>query len=135
MTSTCLTWTAPWMNSTDWIRANVTWLNCGSFSDFSADETAQLLSVSKATVDRELRFVRGWMFERLRPHRPVGTCCGLDQGDLDKVSIAAQHCIIQSAKSLARPVPAPPIADRMGLCEPGEGPRPSPHERSRAADE
>src|SRR6202046_3912599 len=29
------------------------------FLGFSAEETAQLLSVSKATVDRELRFVRG----------------------------------------------------------------------------
>ena len=44
------------------------------FLGFSAEETAQLLSVSKATVDRELRFVRGWMFERIRerPTRRVG---------------------------------------------------------------
>jgi DNA-directed RNA polymerase specialized sigma24 family protein len=40
------------------------------FLGFSAEETAQLLSVSKATVDRELRFVRGWMFERLRRSAP-----------------------------------------------------------------
>jgi RNA polymerase sigma factor (TIGR02999 family) len=36
------------------------------FLGFSAEETAQLLQVSKPTVDRELRFVRGWLFERLR---------------------------------------------------------------------
>jgi len=29
-------------------------------------DLAQLLDVSKPTVDRELRFVRGWLFERLR---------------------------------------------------------------------
>jgi RNA polymerase sigma factor (TIGR02999 family) len=40
------------------------------FLGFSAEETAQLLCVSKATVDRELRFVRGWMFERLRRSGP-----------------------------------------------------------------
>ena len=37
------------------------------FLGFSAQETSQLLAVSKATVDRELRFVRGWLFDRLRP--------------------------------------------------------------------
>jgi RNA polymerase sigma factor (TIGR02999 family) len=36
------------------------------FLGFSAEETAQLLQVSKPTVDRDLRFVRGWLFERLR---------------------------------------------------------------------
>jgi RNA polymerase sigma factor (TIGR02999 family) len=35
------------------------------FLGFTAEETAELLSTSKATVDRELRFVRGWMYERL----------------------------------------------------------------------
>ncbi len=35
------------------------------FLGFSAEETAELLSTSKATVDRELRFVRGWLYERL----------------------------------------------------------------------
>jgi RNA polymerase sigma factor (TIGR02999 family) len=35
------------------------------FLGFSAEETAELLGTSKATVDRELRFVRGWLFERL----------------------------------------------------------------------
>jgi RNA polymerase sigma factor (TIGR02999 family) len=38
------------------------------FLGFSAEETAELLSLSKATVDRELKFVRGWLYERL--HHP-----------------------------------------------------------------
>jgi DNA-directed RNA polymerase specialized sigma24 family protein len=37
------------------------------FLGFTADETAELLSLSKATVDRELRFARGWLHERLAP--------------------------------------------------------------------
>ncbi len=37
------------------------------FLGFTADETAELLSLSKATVDRELRFVRGWLHDRLDP--------------------------------------------------------------------
>jgi len=35
------------------------------FLGFTADETAELLSTSKATVDRELRFARAWLHERL----------------------------------------------------------------------
>lgn len=35
------------------------------FLGFTAEETAELLSTSKATVDRELRFVRAWLRERL----------------------------------------------------------------------
>jgi len=35
------------------------------FLGFTAEETAELLNTSKATVDRELRFVRGWLYERL----------------------------------------------------------------------
>ena len=34
---------------------------------FTADETAELLNTSKATVDRDLKFVRAWLFDRLRP--------------------------------------------------------------------
>ena len=37
------------------------------FLGFTADETAELLSLSKATVDRELHFVRGWLHDRLDP--------------------------------------------------------------------
>ena len=35
------------------------------FLGFTAEETAELLGTSKATVDRELRFVRGWLNDRL----------------------------------------------------------------------
>jgi RNA polymerase sigma factor (TIGR02999 family) len=35
------------------------------FLGFTAEETAELLNTSKATVDRELRFVRGWLNNRL----------------------------------------------------------------------
>jgi RNA polymerase sigma factor (TIGR02999 family) len=36
------------------------------FLGFTAEETAELMSTSKATVDRELRFVRGWLADRLK---------------------------------------------------------------------
>lgn len=35
------------------------------FLGFTAEETAELLNTSKATVDREMRFVRAWLYERL----------------------------------------------------------------------
>ncbi|MHB2009498.1 MAG: ECF-type sigma factor [Acidobacteriaceae bacterium] len=38
------------------------------FLGFTAEETAELLNTSKASVDRELRFVRGWLYDRL--HTP-----------------------------------------------------------------
>jgi len=37
------------------------------FLGFTAEETAELLHISKATVDRDLRFVRGWLYTRLHP--------------------------------------------------------------------
>jgi RNA polymerase sigma factor (TIGR02999 family) len=37
------------------------------FLGFTAGETAELLHVSKASVDRDLRFVRGWLQDRLHP--------------------------------------------------------------------
>jgi RNA polymerase sigma factor (TIGR02999 family) len=36
------------------------------FLGFTAEETAELLNTSKATVDREMRFVRGWLSDRLQ---------------------------------------------------------------------
>jgi RNA polymerase sigma factor (TIGR02999 family) len=36
------------------------------FLGFTAEETAELLHTSKASVDRDLRFVRGWMNDRLQ---------------------------------------------------------------------
>jgi RNA polymerase sigma factor (TIGR02999 family) len=35
------------------------------FLGFTAEETAELLNTSKATVDRDLRFVRGWLYDKL----------------------------------------------------------------------
>jgi RNA polymerase sigma factor (TIGR02999 family) len=35
------------------------------FLGFTSEETAELLNTSKATVDRELRFIRGWLYDRL----------------------------------------------------------------------
>jgi len=34
---------------------------------FSAVETAELMNTSKATVDREMRFARGWIYDKLHP--------------------------------------------------------------------
>ncbi len=35
------------------------------FLGFTAEETAELMHLSKASVDRDLRFVRGWLNDRL----------------------------------------------------------------------
>jgi RNA polymerase sigma factor (TIGR02999 family) len=40
------------------------------FLGFTADETAELMNTSKASVDRDLRFVRGWLYDRLHPQSP-----------------------------------------------------------------
>jgi RNA polymerase sigma factor (TIGR02999 family) len=37
------------------------------FLGFTVEEVAELLGLSKATVDRELKFARGWIQERLSP--------------------------------------------------------------------
>jgi RNA polymerase sigma factor (TIGR02999 family) len=37
------------------------------FLGCTADETASLLGVSKATVDRELKFIKAWLYQRLHP--------------------------------------------------------------------
>jgi RNA polymerase sigma factor (TIGR02999 family) len=37
------------------------------FLGCTASETAELMGISKSTVDRDLRFLRGWLYERLRP--------------------------------------------------------------------
>ncbi len=36
------------------------------FLGATAEETAELLQTSKATVDRELKFARGWLYQRLQ---------------------------------------------------------------------
>jgi RNA polymerase sigma factor (TIGR02999 family) len=38
------------------------------FLGFTADETADLLNVSKATVDRDLKFARSWLYDKLHPN-------------------------------------------------------------------
>lgn len=43
------------------------------FLGFTADETAELLHTSKATVDRDLRFIRVWLAERLQRDSAPGT--------------------------------------------------------------
>jgi RNA polymerase sigma factor (TIGR02999 family) len=37
------------------------------FLGCTAEETAELMQVSKATVDRELRFIKSWLFKRMGP--------------------------------------------------------------------
>ncbi len=37
---------------------------------FTAEETADLMQLSKASVDRDLRFARGWLQDRLQPRTP-----------------------------------------------------------------
>ena len=37
------------------------------FLGCTAEETASLMQVSKATVDRELRFIKSWLYLRIRP--------------------------------------------------------------------
>ena len=37
------------------------------FLGCTAEETADLLQLSKSTVDRELRFIRSWLFRRIHP--------------------------------------------------------------------
>jgi RNA polymerase sigma factor (TIGR02999 family) len=38
------------------------------FLGCTAEETAELLQVSKATVDRDLKFIRSWLYRRLFPN-------------------------------------------------------------------
>ncbi len=35
------------------------------FLGCTAEETAEVMSVSKATVDRDLKFARGWLFRHM----------------------------------------------------------------------
>lgn len=39
----------------------------------TASETAELMGMSKATVDRRVRWARAWLFQRLRGPRPDGS--------------------------------------------------------------
>jgi RNA polymerase sigma factor (TIGR02999 family) len=42
------------------------------FLGCTAEETASLLQISKATVDRDLKFVRSWLYRRIHPSAPAG---------------------------------------------------------------
>jgi DNA-directed RNA polymerase specialized sigma24 family protein len=37
------------------------------FLGCTAEETAALLGSSKATVDREMKFIKSWLFRRMHP--------------------------------------------------------------------
>lgn len=37
------------------------------FLGFTSEETGEILGASKATVDRDLKFARAWLFDRLHP--------------------------------------------------------------------
>jgi RNA polymerase sigma factor (TIGR02999 family) len=39
------------------------------FLGCTAEETAALMNVSKATVDRELKYSRAWLYQRIGPDR------------------------------------------------------------------
>lgn len=40
------------------------------FLGFSSEETAEMLGISKATADRDLKFVKAWLYDRLRSSEP-----------------------------------------------------------------
>ena len=46
---------------------NVQLVELRYFLGCTAEETAALLQVSKATVDRDLKFIKGWLYRRLYP--------------------------------------------------------------------
>lgn len=39
------------------------------FLGCTAEETAAVMQISKSTVDRELRFIKGWLFRRIHPSK------------------------------------------------------------------
>jgi RNA polymerase sigma factor (TIGR02999 family) len=41
------------------------------FLSFTVEEIAEILEISKATVDRDLKFVRGWLYRELRGKPPA----------------------------------------------------------------
>jgi RNA polymerase sigma factor (TIGR02999 family) len=41
------------------------------FLGCTAEETASVLNISKATVDREFKFVKTWLLQRIHPPKPV----------------------------------------------------------------
>jgi len=51
------------LNQVDPVKCRIVELRF--FLGFTATETAELLSKSKASIDRELKFVRGWLYDQL----------------------------------------------------------------------
>jgi len=41
------------------------------FLGCTAEETSEMMMVSKATIDREMKFIKGWLYRRIRPSAPV----------------------------------------------------------------
>jgi DNA-directed RNA polymerase specialized sigma24 family protein len=39
------------------------------FLGCTAEETAALMQLSKSTVDRELKFIKSWLYRRIHPDR------------------------------------------------------------------
>jgi RNA polymerase sigma factor (TIGR02999 family) len=52
------------LGAADPAKVQIVELRC--FLGCTADETAVLMGLSKATIDREMRFIKGWLFQRLR---------------------------------------------------------------------
>ncbi len=44
------------------------------FLGCTAEETASLMQVSKPTIDRELRFIKSWLYQRIHPGVTEGAC-------------------------------------------------------------
>ncbi|HEY1253877.1 MAG TPA: ECF-type sigma factor [Terracidiphilus sp.] len=42
------------------------------FLGCTAEETAELMQISKSTVDREMKFIKGWLYQRICPTAPAG---------------------------------------------------------------
>jgi RNA polymerase sigma factor (TIGR02999 family) len=41
------------------------------FLGCTAEETSEMMQISKATVDREMKFIKGWLFKRIHPNLPA----------------------------------------------------------------
>lgn len=53
------------LNAVDANKVRLVELRC--FLGCTAEETAALMGTSKATVDREMRFIKSWLYRRLHP--------------------------------------------------------------------
>jgi DNA-directed RNA polymerase specialized sigma24 family protein len=53
------------LNAVDANKVRLVELRC--FLGCTAEETAALMGTSKATVDREMRFIKSWLYRHLHP--------------------------------------------------------------------